>query len=216
MLLALVALPFLPSVTESKGETPSSRIVPLQAEINRFRASRNGSEIMVEWETLSETGNRGFEVHRACAESRGWQNRGFVQGGFDGRFTREYRFLDRGVPQDDVRYMLRIISNDGMIQYSQIITVPVTGVLRSFEVSPEPEDATSAASITVDLQHDDVISLQLADHRDNIIQDIISEKELSRGKHDFTIDGEKLPAGSYDILLFTSEGKFRRRYEHQR
>jgi hypothetical protein len=216
MLLALALLLCLPGVTASRRDSAGPRLASVHAEISRLRAVRFGSEIVVDWETLSETGNRGFEVHRACSESRGWQNRGFVQGGFDGRSTREYRFVDRGVPPEDVRYMLRILGHDGMIQYSQIITVPVKGILRSFVVSPAPEDATSAASITVDLEKDDVITLQLADDRDNIIERIVSDKQLPSGRHDFTIDGDRLPSGSYDILLFTSEGRFRRSYEHRK
>jgi hypothetical protein len=167
----------------------------------------------LEWTTIIEVGNRGFEVQRASSESRGWQQVGFVPGGADGQFPREYNSLDRRVPPEDLRYMLRIIGDDGMIQYSQIITVPVSGILRTFLVNTEVANATRAPHVVVDLIREDVVSLQLTDHKVNILENVASRKKLPIGKHDFSVDCSNLPRGRYEFLLFTSEGQYRRNYE---
>ncbi|MBE0644061.1 MAG: hypothetical protein IH600_08275 [Bacteroidetes bacterium] len=190
--------------------------IPFHTELSKLRANRIGPDVLLEWITLSEVGNRGFEVQRASSDSRGWKQAGFIPGGGDGSFARTYSFRDRRVPPEDLRYMLRIIGDDGMIQYSQIISVPVSGTLRAFVVRTEEDDPRTAPNVTVDLLNDDVISLQLTDHRGNIIENIVSKREISSGKHEFAVDCSRLPSGQYEFLLFTSEGRYNRAYDHRR
>ena len=96
------------------------------AEVRKFEGVRSGRDVYLEWLTLREAENQGFEVQRASSESRGWQEVGFVQGQGDSGDERHYQFRDRDVPPEDLRYMLRVRGADGFIQYSQIISVPVS------------------------------------------------------------------------------------------
>jgi hypothetical protein len=197
-------------------QTVHREIAAFHTELSKLRASRTGTDVRLEWITLSEVGNRGFEVQRASSESRGWQQVGFVPGGADGQFTRDYSIVDRRVPPEDLRYMLRIIGDDGMIQYSQIITVPVSGILHSFVVNAVAENSRTAANVVVDLLREDIVSLQFNDMRGNVIEHLAARKKLPIGKHDFAVDCSSLPRGKYEFLLFTSEGQYRRNYEVQR
>jgi hypothetical protein len=193
-----------------------SEIVPFHVELGKLHANRVGLDVLVEWKTLSEVGNRGFEVQRASSESRGWKPAGYVPGGANGNLMREYSFLDRKAPPEELRYMLRITGDDGMIQYSQIVSVPVSGTLRAFVVNTPDEDERLLPSVTVDLLKDEVISLQVADHRGNILENIVRKQPLSSGKHEFALDCSRLPGGKYQVLLITSEGRYYRQYDHKR
>ncbi|MFZ1731416.1 MAG: hypothetical protein WBQ23_07225 [Bacteroidota bacterium] len=189
---------------------------PFHTELDKLTATRVGLDVQLEWITLSEIGNRGFEVQRASSESRGWQQVVFVPGGSDGRLTRNYSALDRRVPPEDLRYMLRMVGDDGMIQYSQIITVPVSGILRSFAVNLETINAETGPRLIVELLRNDVVSLQVTDFHGNVLEQIVSQKKLSVGKHDFLVDCSRYTNGEYNFLLSTSEGQYRRSYLHQR
>lgn len=189
--------------------------LPFHAEVSKLKGLRIGRDVHLEWLTLRESRNRGFEVQRASSDSRGWRQVGFVQSGGDGAFERNYRFHDANVPPEDLRYMLRIVGDDGLIQYSQIITVPVSGTLRSFVVGAE-QDFSPLPVARVELTRDETVSLQLADYRGNVIERVANNTPLASGRHEFTLDFSKLPAGNYEIILHTSEGRYRRTYEHRK
>jgi hypothetical protein len=185
------------------------------AEVRKFEGVRSGRDVYLEWITLREDGNQGFEVQRASSESRGWQDVGFVQGQGDSGDERRYQFRDRDVPPEDLRYMLRVRGADGFIQYSQIISVPVSGILRSFRVGGGDE-MTTVRTATVELANEENISLVLTDHRGNLIDRIAGQTALASGRHDFPIDFSRLPEGQYELHLYTSEGRYRRTYEYRK
>lgn len=189
--------------------------LPFHAEVSKLKGLRIGRDVHLEWLTLRETRNRGFEVQRASSDSRGWRQVGFMQGGGDGAFERKYDFRDANVPPEDLRYMLRIVGDDGLVQYSQIISVPVSGTLRSFIVGAEQEFSPLPIA-RVELTRDETVSLQLADYRGNVIERVASNRQLASGKHEFTLDFSKLPSGEYEIILHTSEGRYKRMYEHRK
>ncbi|MBR9975003.1 MAG: hypothetical protein KFF77_05435 [Bacteroidetes bacterium] len=185
------------------------------ADVRKFEGVRSGRDVYLEWITLQEAGNKGFEVQRASSESHGWEEVGFVQGNGDAGDERRYQFRDRNVPPEDLRYMLRVRGTDGLIQYSQIISVPVSGVLRSFRVGGD-DAMTAVRTATVELANEENISLVLADHRGNLIDRIAGQTALSSGRHDFPIDFSRLPEGQYELYLYTSEGRYRRTYEYRK
>lgn len=152
LLVAMMLLLGLPPAAAdgTRGLRPHLRGTPaagqstttvMHADVSKLKGSRSGRDVLLEWVTLREIANKGFEVHRACSESRGWRQVGFVPGGADGGFERSYSYHDRNVSPEDLRYMLRIIGTDGSIQYSRIITVQMSARLRSFVVDPAESTA---------------------------------------------------------------------------
>lgn len=227
-LLIAAAVSMLPSLALSQGgiaemlarprllqDNGSATLLPFHAEVSKLKGLRIGRDVHIEWLTQRETRNRGFEVQRASSESRGWRQVGFVQSGGDGAFDRKYDFRDGNVPPEDLRYMLRIVGDNGLVQYSQIISVPVSGTLRSFVVGAA-QDFSPLPIARVELTRDETVSLQLADYRGNVIERVASNRLLASGSHEFPIDFSKLPSGEYEIILHTSEGRYKRLYEHRK
>lgn len=187
---------------------------PFHAQVVDFRARRIGADVRLEWRTLREIGNRAFEIQRASSSSRGWRSIGSIPGGADGDLPRSYNFHDKRVPEEDLRYMLRITGHDERIQYSPIITAPATGILRSFDI--EAESTRNRAHIIIELMRHDIISLELTDGSGTVIDRILAARKLPSGRHSFAMDCSSMPEGSYELQLETSEGRYTRDYQHRR
>ena len=199
----------------AQREISGSGMALRHAEVRKLEGTRVGRDVYLEWITLRESGNQGFEVQRASSDSRGWKDVGFVQGLGDSGDERLYQFRDRDVPPEDLRYMLRVRGTDGMIQYSQINSVPVSGTVRSFRIN-DGDDDTPVRTATIELAQDENISLLLIDRRGNVIDRIAGRTALVSGRHDFPIDFSRLPEGSYELHLHTSEGRYRRTYDYRK
>ncbi|MBR9979280.1 MAG: hypothetical protein KFH87_14445 [Bacteroidetes bacterium] len=184
------------------------------AQVVDFHARRIGTDVLLEWRTVREIGNHEFEVQRASSSSRGWRRVGSIPGGADGQMPRDYRYNDKRVPDEDLRYMLRITGYDGSIQYSHIVSAPSQGILRSFDI--ETETSRAMARIIIDLMRKDVISLQVTDESGLLIDRILARRQLPVGRHSFSMDCSALSDGMYELKLETSEGNYTKRYHYRR
>lgn len=184
-------------------------------DVRKFEGTRSGRDVLLRWTTVREVANKGFEVQRASSLSRGWETVAFVPGTGSSSVDLDYQHRDRDAPPEDLRYMLRSVGTDGLIQYSQIISVPVSGILRSFDFSAQG-GILSVMHATIELTREEMVSLHLADARGNVIERLAERAPLSSGRYEFPVDVSRLPEGSYELYLYTSEGRYRRSYEHRK
>ncbi len=188
-----------------------ARDVPARAVVTDFTGSREGRNVQLEWVCAREINNRGFEVQRASSLSRGWETLTFVPGFGTSGLEQTYRFTDRNAPPEDVRYMLRILGEDGVIQYSQIITVPAGSMLRSFIIEPLEKQDEKIFRSSVELTKGGVTALSVIDHKGYTLLRVMGATRLEPGRHEFVIDCSNVPGGSYQLLLHTPEGRYSRK-----
>jgi hypothetical protein len=87
---------------------------PLPIQFASFTASVvRGSDVEVQWRTVSETNNFGFEIHRKRGDVAAWTCIGFVEGHGTTLAPQSYSYLDRSVPFGKYRYRVRQIDLDG-------------------------------------------------------------------------------------------------------
>jgi len=87
---------------------------PLPIQLASFAASViGGDDVEVEWKTLSETNNFGFEIHRKRGEVNPWTKIGFVEGHGTTLAPQFYSYVDRSVPFGNYSYRIRQIDLDG-------------------------------------------------------------------------------------------------------
>ena len=85
-----------------------------------------GSNVLLRWETATESENSGFEVERADANLN-WRNIRFVTGGGTRTEAAQYSFQDRTPFIGTNLYRLKQIDFDGTATYSEVITVDSEG-----------------------------------------------------------------------------------------
>lgn len=184
---------------------------PIRAVVTQFTGQRKGKDVQLHWVTARESGNRGFEVQRASSLSRGWERITFVPGFGSSRLDQDYHVTDRDAPPEDVRYMLRIIGDDGMVQYSQIISVPAGSMLRTFTAEPVSEQEDRVFRASVELTEGGVTALSVIDHKGLTLLRVMAATRLDAGRHDFIVDCSKVPRGEYTLMLHIPEGRYTRR-----
>jgi hypothetical protein len=179
------------------------------AEIGKFTGTRQGRDVLLEWQTQNEQHVLTYEIQRASSASRGWERIGLVAAA-NGRLPQTYTFLDRNVPAEDVRYLLRIHGRNGEIVYSDIIVARLNSVIRSFSVAPEPSGRVNTYVISIGVNKPGPVELLLSDEQGRTIEKIYAASELPTGQHTFSLDGSRLSAGSYAVKLQTADGDFSR------
>ncbi|MDT8324069.1 MAG: hypothetical protein RRA94_08165 [Bacteroidota bacterium] len=212
-------IPTRPATETAAGTTGIRMLLPelwtadglaSRAVVTKFTGQREGRDVRLHWVTARESGNRGFEVQRASSLSRGWERLHFVPGFGSSTLEQNYQFTDRSAPPEDVRYMLRILGSDGMVQYSQIITVPAGSMLRSFTVQPLREDEEKIFRARIDLTEAGVTALSVIDQKGLTLLRVMAATQLEAGKHDFIVDCSKVPHGTYTLMLHIPEGRYSR------
>jgi len=184
---------------------------PVQAVIATFTGERDGKHVQLEWQTEREINNRGFEVQRATSQSRGWERLTFVPGFGTTSIGQTYMYTDRNAPPEDLRYMLRILGNDGVIQYSQIITIPAGSQLHSFTVESPESSFSTVYTAKIKLDEDAQVALSLIDANGITMLRVLATAQLTRGSHEIPFDCSKMQRGEYRLLLHSPEGRFSRR-----
>ncbi len=94
---------------------------PLPITLSAFTARLNpeGPGVLLEWMTISEVNNYGFEIERRTIGPllSEWTKIGFVQGAGTSTSPREYSFTDQALSPGRYAYRIKQIDNDGTFKY---------------------------------------------------------------------------------------------------
>jgi hypothetical protein len=136
------------------GMVLSNGSYPTPVELRSFTAGYSGSSVNLQWETLSEINNFGFEVQRNDGDE--WTAVGFVPAHTDGASARiGYAFTDSGLPESvrTLRYRLRQIDLDGSFWISPELEVAIR--------APQPVECTLSQNYPNPFSTSTVIQLQV-------------------------------------------------------
>ncbi len=103
--------------------------VTLPVTIVNFTAKAVNKEVNLNWQTLTEVNNRGFEIQRSTDAIK-WENIGFVNGSNNSFTEKDYQFIDAGPLPGKMFYRLAQVDIDNKTTYSVI--VPVTFLQSGF------------------------------------------------------------------------------------
>ena len=93
-------------------------------ELTSFKAKINGSSVVLNWSTVSETNNSGFEIEKSF-NNQSFEKVGFVQGAGTTTEGKDYSFTDTKVVTGQYSYRLKQIDLDGTFSYSNIVVVSI-------------------------------------------------------------------------------------------
>ena len=178
-------------------------------QIRRFRGARNGRNITLEWSTQNEADLLHYEIQRASSQSRGWQKIDIVPAS-NGIQSQTYSYLDRNAPAEDVRYLLRVHGKNNELLYSDIIVVPIEGIIRSFAVMPEPLGKLNNYVVSIGTVKKAEIAITLTTASGQTVKRIFGPTGVDAGLHTFNIDCSDHTAGDYIVRLETPDGDFQR------
>lgn len=158
-------------------------------ELKSFTATKLKNEVSLNWTTLSETNNKGFEIQHST-NTKVWEELGFVAGQGDSRGEINYEFIDK-TPENSNFYRLKQIDFDGRNSYSDIVSVNLNNE-NKIRIYPNPTN-------------DFVYIAGLNSNTDYFIFDKLG-KVVNRGLTNGEIDVSTINSGVY-LLKFNSNSK---------
>lgn len=180
---------------------PISSFVPV--ELVSFQAKVIDTSVFLQWQTLSESNNLGFEIERNQAGS--FIGIGFVPGNGTTTVPHFYSFIDENLDPGTYSYRLKQIDTSGETHYYVTEEIQVKGP-SSLTLDPNfPNPFNSQTCFSFSLPDEAYVNLYVTDLNGRRVSIIVTER-LRAGRHRFLWDGKDyngndLPTGMYFYYL---------------
>jgi hypothetical protein len=180
-------------------------VVPV--ELSSFTAENINDEVILRWQTATETNNSGFEVERsqksAVRNQNDWMKINFVEGRGTTTEKTDYIFRNKITKPGTYAYRLKQIDFDGTINYSPEIEIDVTGPKEYalFQNYPNPFNPSTTIKFALPVKTNLIISVY------NLLGEKVAEifkGELESGYHEVEFNAINIPSGVY-FYRFESE-----------
>lgn len=175
-------------------------IVPV--EFTYFSASVYSGNIMLEWETSTETNNLGFEIERARLTDNSEINNmefhliGFVHGNGTTTNPNRYSFTDEELLSGVYQYRLKQIDYDGSFNYSGIVELNLIAI-NDFRLEQNyPNPFNPSTTISYQLPKTEFVTVKIFDAIGNEVKTIVKENKPA-GVHEVNFDASHLSSGIY-------------------
>jgi hypothetical protein len=174
---------------------------PIPVELSNFNAVTSADFVTLNWTTITELNNYGFEIFRSF-DSASWQKIGFISGHSTTTEKHFYSFIDdQNNGSIKSYYKLKQIDHNGSYTFSETIeverqTTPSDFVL--YQNFPNPFNPTTKIGFRI--TETGFASIKVYDALGNEIVTLVNE-EKSAGKYDVTFDATDFPSGIYFYSL---------------
>ncbi len=173
----------------------------LPVELVSFEAASNGTEVNLNWETATETNNKGFEIQKSVGSE--FQTIGFVNGKGTTTESQSYSFTEKTVSSGTYTYRLKQIDFNGSFQYSNEVEVHVLSTVSEYALAqnyPNPFNPTTTINFSVPEAGNVTLSVY-----NTIGQEVATlvNGVVAAGQHEVTLNAQSLPSGAYFYKLQT-------------
>jgi hypothetical protein len=180
---------------------------PLPIQLASFKAIILAPDaVRLQWTTLSETNNYGFEVQRSIADAAHYVTLpgSFVPGHGTTTQIHQYEYTDRTLGAPVAYYRLKQIDLDSTVHYTEGVRVQaqtsgVTDVStpEAFELAQNyPNPFNPATTIRFALPSSGHVSLKVYDVLGNVVRVLVDEFRPA-GYYDVLLEAGDLPSGTY-------------------
>lgn len=176
-------------------------------ELTSFTAKNSDGEIILKWQTATETNNRGFEIVRsektANKKDYKWNKVSFVDGNGSSSEVNIYSYKDKISKTGTYIYRLNQIDFDGTINKSNEVEVKYTGPkeFTLYQNYPNPFNPNTTIKFAVPQQIK--VSIKIYNLLGELVKELINNKEFETGYHEIKFDARNLSSGIYIYRIET-------------
>lgn len=167
-------------------------------ELIYFIANSSQTNINLQWQTATETNNKGFEVQRK-KECNVFESIGFVEGKGTTTEQHSYTYSDNNISSGKYYYRLKQVDYDGSYKYSNIINISVSSSLFSLNQN-YPNPFNPSTKIKYSIPHYSFVQIKIFDILGNEIKTLI-KGEKPAGNYEADFNAIELPSGIYIYRL---------------
>ena len=195
---------WVPAVDEATG---CGQAIPFQiygffwipVELTSFNATLNGTHATLQWTTVSETNNAGFEVQVQNGED--WEVLGFVDGNGTTTEAHAYSFDVGELAVGAHVFRLKQIDYDGAFEYSDELEVTVETPGTHVLTSAYPNPFNPQSQFTLAVAQDQHVTAELFNTLGQRIAVLFSGTVEANQAQLVTIDGAGLASGMYLVRV---------------
>ncbi|HMS64094.1 MAG TPA: T9SS type A sorting domain-containing protein [Ignavibacteria bacterium] len=172
---------------------------PLPVELSSFTSSVTNNNVQLNWTTVSETNNSGFDVERSTVNGE-WSMVNFVKGHGNSNTQQNYSYEDKNLSSGKYKYRLKQIDFNGNFEYYNLANEVVIGFPNKFSLSqnyPNPFNPSTVISYILPAEAvNSFVSLKIYDISGKEIRTLVSENQ-NAGRYEVKFDGSNLSSGVY-------------------
>jgi hypothetical protein len=175
-------------------------IIPV--ELTSFTASvlQNEKAIQLNWITVTETNNSGFEILRFTQNDNEWETISFVPGFGTTTEPKNYQYEDDYsflAYEGTILYRLKQVDYDGSYEFSEQVAVDVTFVPSEIYISQNyPNPFNPSTTIIYSLPEESTVRIKIYNSVGELIQLLVSETKQP-GNYETVWNAENNSSGVY-------------------
>jgi hypothetical protein len=168
---------------------------PVPVELANFVVTENQNNIQINWTTITETNNSGFDIERKT-ESSDWLKIIFFPGYGTSTQTHTYSYNDNQLKNGIYFYRLKQIDLDGSFVYSDVVSIEV-GMPSGFTLEQNyPNPFNPSTKIKFRILDGGLVSLKVYDILGKEVATLVNE-DLDKGEYDVDFSAKGLTSGIY-------------------
>ncbi|CAF3780287.1 unnamed protein product [Rotaria sp. Silwood1] len=185
----------------------TSTDAPMPVELSSFTSSVNRNTVDLNWSTVSEINNAGFDIERKAIDNSNWSKVGNVSGSGTVNHTVNYKFSEKIEGKGKYNYRLKQIDNNGNFEYFTLSSLVEVGVPNKFALSqnyPNPFNPTT--KIDFELPFDSKVTISIFDMTGREVMTLLNGDLKPSGYYTTNINAASLSSGAYFYRVIAEGG----------
>ncbi|MFQ5570350.1 MAG: T9SS type A sorting domain-containing protein [Rhodothermales bacterium] len=184
------------TITRFSLYTVSDAFNPLPVELVSFDAVADRTDILLNWETASETNNAGFEVQMAVADTV-FEALTFVEGAGTTLDPQMYSYRVADMEPGAHVFRLKQIDFDGTFEYSPLVEI-IIELPEVYALSAAyPNPFNPQTQFTLSVAREQAVRVEVYDVMGRRIATLFDGVLRANQAHPFAFDASSLPSGLY-------------------
>lgn len=181
----------------------SSILAPLPVELGTFEAHCTNTNVLISWNTLTETNSDYFIVQRS-EDMTAWEDIAIIDAAGYSNTTLNYSYVDNRILTTTSYYRLRQVDlNNTARNYDPIVVEPCSSMNDFIDVY---NGQTDIVTIAINAQTQSVYNAQIIDMNGKVMD--VRQLQVGNGYNEFKADMSSAAAGIYVVSLFNENTSF--------
>lgn len=179
-------------------------VVQLPVELTSFTATAEGSSVIMQWTTATETNNAGFQIERNLEGTDEWVTVIFINGSGTSSAPKSYSYEDKNLPSGTYTYRMKQIDNCGTVTLYHPNEMPKVTIAskKTIHLSDNyPNPFNPSTTIVFTLPEDGFVSLKVYNIVGQQVATLVEGSVKAGRSNKVTFDASKLSSGIYFSVM---------------